>query len=342
MPRGDGPGGAGWPGAPAVTHSQSPRALKAPDGGAFAHQALLYRSVDELADIAAPFLREGVHAGDATLMVSAPDKLAVVRDVLDPDEARHVVFKRNDDEYADVGPALAGFQQLFEEHTAGGRRVRFVAEPPLASASPPHRRELCHNDAAANAVAAWPGVTAVCTVEVPATPAPALAAMRRCHPEVVEAGTCQPSPEYTDPATLLAEERRKPLPSPPARAQALAGPADAATARAFLDEELTGVLGPDRRRDFVTAVNEIVINAFTHAVIDCLRLWHEDERVVCEVSDGGQGLSDPLAGYRQPDVWQTSGWGLWLARQMAHVVEVSTSTGGSTVRLHAIASADHG
>lgn len=323
---------------PAGSAAGSGQPLEAPDPAAFTHQALLYRSVDELVELVGPFLCDGARAGDVTVMVATLDKLAAVRDALDTDDARHVAFWDSHDVYADVGPSLTGFQQRVQQHTAAGRRVRCVAEPPLGSASRPQWQELCHNDAAANEVAARPGVTAVCPVDVPATPAEAVAAIRRCHPEVVEAGACHPSPDYTDPATLLAAERRKPLPSPPGDVIEMPGPADATSARAFVDQHLTGVLAQERRNDFVIAVNEVVINACTHAAIDYLRLWHEDDRVVCEVGDVGSGLADPLAGYRQPDVWQTSGWGLWLARQMAHVVEVSTGDEGSRVRLHAIVS----
>lgn len=308
--------------------------LRPPDPHGFVHQAVLYRSTEELAALMAPYVRDGVHAGDAVVMVSTPRNEAAVRAALAPREAEQVAFERSSERYADVGPALVGFQDLLAEHTGRGRCVRLIGEPPLSAASDVHRRELCHNDAAANEVIRMPGVAVVCPVDVTATPREAVTTMRRSHPEVVEDGTWRPSPQYTEPAALLAHERRQPLPPPAGEPVALPGPADAAAVRAFVERQLTGMLEPSRRDDFVTAVNEIVINALTHAVIDSLRLWREGGRIVCEVGDAGGGLSDPLAGYRQPEPWQTSGWGLWLARQLTHAIEVSTGTAGSTFRLH--------
>jgi anti-sigma regulatory factor (Ser/Thr protein kinase) len=70
-------------------------------------------------------------------------------------------------------------------------------------------------------------------------------------------------------------------------------------------------------------------------VLDRVLLWAEDDRVICEVRDHGFGLTDPLAGYRLPELDSTSGRGLWLARQLVDLVEVRSGRSGSTFRLHA-------
>jgi anti-sigma regulatory factor (Ser/Thr protein kinase) len=311
--------------------------LSAPDFGDFAHQLLAYGSTEELVAAAAPFVRAGVADGDAVMMVGPPEKADAVRDALEPEEAERARFRPALSHYAAAGPALTGTQQLLAEHVAEGRRVRVLGEPPLGRVDSALRRALCRNDAAFNEVACVPGASVVCLVDVREVPAEALAAMRRCHPEIVEGGVRRPSEAFADPATVLAEEQARPLPDPPddAEVHELEEGADPATARAFVHGLLEGVLDAERRSDFVTAVNEVVANAVTYAVLDRVRLWWEGGRVVCEVGDGGAGLPDPLVGYRQPRPEQTEGWGLWLARQLAQVVEVCTGPGGSAIRLHA-------
>lgn len=309
-------------------------ALSAPSSERFAHQLLVYDSVDELAGAAVPFLRDGAGAGDAVLMVAAPDKLEAVQADLSAEEAQAVSFVSSWDCYARPGVALNQFQRFIEKHRGEGRMVRAVGEPPLQSVGRPYQRELVCIDAAFNTVAHAPGASIACPLDRAEVPAEVLDALRRSHPEVVEAGRRRPSPEFTDPTALLMDRLQQPFPAPVGKVEELI-PGEPATARSFVDAHVAPMLGADLRYDFVTAVNEVVTNAFTHAEMDRLRLWQEDGHVVCEVRDEGGGLADPLVGYRSPTLEQTSGWGLWLARQLAGVVEVHTGSHGSVVRLHA-------
>jgi anti-sigma regulatory factor (Ser/Thr protein kinase) len=58
-----------------------------------------------------------------------------------------------------------------------------------------------------------------------------------------------------------------------------------------------------------------------------------DGRFVCEISDSGPGLEDPIAGYYPPGSDRSPGTGLWVARQLVFRVEVLPSAPGTTVRL---------
>lgn len=312
--------------------------LTTPDPERFAHQLLLYDATEELAGTAVPFLREGTRDGDAMLMVATPDKLAAVRAELSAEADAAVAFESSWDYYAHPGVALTEFQRFVTEHCAEGQaegqKVRVVSEPPLASMSSPYQREVCCIDAALNRVARRAGATVVCAIDRRETSAEMAEALRSNHPEVIEARRRRPNPEFTEPEAVLTHALRQPLPNPAGEVEEVV-PDGPATARSFVDARLALVLDDDRRSDFVTAVHEVAANAFTHAEMDRLRLWEEDERVVCEVRDRGSGLQDALAGYRPPTLDQTSGWGLWLARQLTGAVEVHTSPNGSVVRLHA-------
>jgi anti-sigma regulatory factor (Ser/Thr protein kinase) len=93
-------------------------------------------------------------------------------------------------------------------------------------------------------------------------------------------------------------------------------------------------LGAPRSSDLVLAVNEVATNSLRYSGTPGeLRMWREDDRVVCEVSDDGR-LEDPLAGRRRPDPDYATGWGLWLANQVCDLVELRPGKSGTTVRLH--------
>ena len=65
--------------------------------------------------------------------------------------------------------------------------------------------------------------------------------------------------------------------------------------------------------DFVLAVDEVAINSVQHGGgRGIVRLWSEDDTLVCDVRDQGM-IRDPLAGRMRPDVDAFGGRGLWIA-----------------------------
>ncbi|HEY0534649.1 MAG TPA: ATP-binding protein [Actinoplanes sp.] len=95
-------------------------------------------------------------------------------------------------------------------------------------------------------------------------------------------------------------------------------------------------LSGDRLDDFVVAINELLTNAVRHGGgAGGLTLRHTGDRVVCEVSDRGPGLPGPLDGHRtgRPAAGQSGGWGLWLAEELTDDFEMTTGSGGTTVRV---------
>jgi anti-sigma regulatory factor (Ser/Thr protein kinase) len=88
-----------------------------------------------------------------------------------------------------------------------------------------------------------------------------------------------------------------------------------------------------KAEELVLAVNEITTNAVVHGRPPAvLRLWTSGEEVVCEISDAGPGIEDPLAGQLVPAPDRNAGRGLWLARLLCDAVEIRNE-GGSVVSL---------
>jgi serine/threonine-protein kinase RsbW len=93
-------------------------------------------------------------------------------------------------------------------------------------------------------------------------------------------------------------------------------------------------LSGDRLEDFVVAVNELMTNAVRHGGGDRrVALWRAERAVVCEVSDGGSGLTLPPRRAGRPAVDAPGGWGLYLAEKLTDSMRVDTGAEGTTVRV---------
>lgn len=84
--------------------------------------------------------------------------------------------------------------------------------------------------------------------------------------------------------------------------------------------------------DVVLVVHELATNVVRHGGgSGRLRLWREDHRIVCRVSDSGPGLTDAGAvGAEPPSPRVPGGRGLWIARRLADL-RIETSPAGTVV-----------
>ncbi|MDP9794179.1 anti-sigma regulatory factor (Ser/Thr protein kinase) [Catenuloplanes nepalensis] len=97
----------------------------------------------------------------------------------------------------------------------------------------------------------------------------------------------------------------------------------------------SGGLGPEAVTDWVSAVNELLINAIRHGGgTGRLRLW-AGPPVACEVSDRGCGFDAVRYERRteRPALSASGGLGLWLARQLTHDMRIRSGRDGTTVRV---------
>jgi anti-sigma regulatory factor (Ser/Thr protein kinase) len=82
------------------------------------------------------------------------------------------------------------------------------------------------------------------------------------------------------------------------------------------------------------AVHEVAVNSVEHGGGESeLRIWEQDQALICEVRGPGR-IADPMVGRRSPPFEDERGRGLWMANQLCDLVQVRSSSAGTTVRIH--------
>jgi anti-sigma regulatory factor (Ser/Thr protein kinase) len=299
------------------------------------HEAFIYAGDDAFVDGAGAFVRDGVAAGEPTLVVVGEPKIERLREALG-DDADGALFADMAEVGANPARIIPAWREFVGAHAAHGRRLRGVGEPvhPGRSADEVvecHRHEALLNLAFADAPAFW----LLCPYDTDALAPKVVEDARRTHPAVVEDGVTHESALF-DGLAAVAAPFADPLPDPPADAAGHDVHLDALFAvRVFVRARaIRAGLGAERTRDLLVAVNEVATNTVRHGGgRGRLLVWEEPGALVCEVRDDGR-IADPLAGRRRPRRGQIGGYGLWLANQLCDLVQVRAYATGGAVRLH--------
>jgi anti-sigma regulatory factor (Ser/Thr protein kinase) len=295
-----------------------------------AHQALFYRDDAEYVDGMLGFIGPGLDAGEPVAVAVPKSRAALLRDQLgqvspDIEMLDMLELGRNP---ARIIPAVYA---MLGRH--GGRTLHYVGEPIWPGRSPAEIREATRHEALINL--AWPGaaIRVLCPYDARALDDLVLADAERTHPWLVRDGEMLPSLAYTGPRVPYGCD--EPLSEPPPEAVALTFELeDLGAMRALVatHARAAGLL-EDRVSDLVLAVNELATNTIKHTGgAGLLSLWSLPEELVCQLEDAGY-IADPLAGRHLPAAGLGGGLGLWMVNQLCDLVEVRTTTVGTTIRL---------
>jgi anti-sigma regulatory factor (Ser/Thr protein kinase) len=302
-----------------------------------AHQALLYGSEDEFLTGAVPFVRDGLDSGDPIRIATSRRNADWLRAALGAD-ARDVTFCDCSQWYRHPVQALAALDRAVRAAAQHGQRLRMIGEPICVARTASQISEWARHESLVNVAVATGNAALVCSYDTRVVDPDVVATVAQTHPELLVDGGPLPSPAYTDPVEFNAERHRMPLPElpPPVLWLRFQRADQLATMRAFVTSHAIQAGAAGRPvGHFVQAVNEVTTNVIEHGGgSGVLQIWTGPDTVVCEVSDSGAGLRDPLAGYLPPAVNRPRGRGLWLARQFSDLVEVHSDSAGTAVRLH--------
>lgn len=307
-----------------------------PGGGSLTHQALMYGSEQGFLAGTIPVVSAGLERGDLLRIVTTARNAGWLRAELGAAAAR-VEFGDSSVSYRHPVRTLASVHRTVQAASREGRRLCLIGEPLWTLRSPQENTEWARYESLVNAALAWASAVLVCTYDIRAIAPDVIADMVRTHPELVTAGGVTPTPNYVDPVEFSAEHDTLPLPElpPPALSLRFDEVDQLVALRALVNTNATkaGAPIPDVER-FVQAIDEVATNAIEYGGgAGTVRLWTASQAMLCEISDTGAGLSDPLAG-RLPSGRSTArGRGLWLARQLCDLVDVRSGQAGTTVRL---------
>ncbi|MGZ4403602.1 MAG: anti-sigma factor RsbA family regulatory protein [Gaiellaceae bacterium] len=300
---------------------------------ALRHEAFVYGSDEEFVGRITTFLEAGVEEGAAALAVTTRSNCALLRDELGP-AAEHVAFVDRDDWFFRPATTIAAYHSTFGELRRGGApSIRVVGEVQFGPTAEEWREWTTYEAILNRALAAHPAWM-VCPYDRRALPEHVIDGASQTHPTVVSEGM-KTSAGFADPEDVV----RTMTPAyEPLEGLRRVSPGDSPMIlRERLATELAAAKVPEGKAlNMLLAANEVAVNAFEHAGgPEALRVGLVDGRFVCEISDRGPGLADPLAGYVPPEPENGHGSGLWTARQLTSRLELIPSADGLTVRLWA-------
>lgn len=295
------------------------------------HLALFYCDDRDYVDGVMRFIAPALDADEPVAIAVPGEKAGLLRECLDGREEIELLdmveLGRNP---ARIIPAVEG---MLARHQ--GRLLHYVGEPIWPGRSRDEIREATRHEALINL--AWPGahIRVLCPYDADGLEPYVLVDAERTHPHLIRDGETIPSPSYG--GAELPIGCGDSLPRPPADATALPFGLPNLYAVRSLVRWMANQAGMSScaTDDLVLGINELATNTIRHAHGGgLLRVWRVPGEVICQVDDAGW-INDPLAGQRTPALDAEGGVGLWTVNQLCDLVEVRSSDGGTTIRVHA-------
>jgi anti-sigma regulatory factor (Ser/Thr protein kinase) len=305
----------------------APKAYGYDAPGVSAHTALLYSDDEEFLAGVGAFLEAGLEAGEPVMAAVPARRFEPLRDRFG--ESVRLVdmgeLGRN------PGRIIPAVRDWLDGH--GQIPARFVGEPLWPGRSAAEAAEGLRHEALLNLAFAGDLISILCPYDTAHLDPDVVDDAGLTHALLECEGHTTDSARYADPETVYAATDRE-LSAPVGPVSRLPVTEDLAALRAFVAERTSG-LDDDRRFDLLLAVNEAAVNTFVHGDgHGVLRMWRDNGDLVCELSDGGASIADPLVGRRRPDPRTSTGRGLWMINQICDLVELRPGRSGTTVRLH--------
>jgi len=299
----------------------------------FRHEALLYSGEAEFLAGTVAFIRRGLEAGEAVLVVESPAKVASLRRALGED-ASSVHFADMSQVGSNPARIIPAWREFVAEHGRDGKGLRGIGEPIWAERTADELVECQRHESLLNVAFAgglpW---RLLCPYDISALPPEVIDEARRSHPYTTQRHVELPSPQYRGLEESAALPTAPLRPPPPDAAGMPFRQHDLARVRELAGRLATrGGLDANRTSDIVCAVNEVATNSVRHGGGGgSFLVWEDDSGLVCEVRDRGR-YDKPLADReRAPGTFGSRG--LWLANQLCDLVQIRSNPTGTVVRL---------
>lgn len=297
------------------------------------HQVAFYEDADGFLESALAFLRQGLEAGEPTLVALGPARGAQLRAALGA-AADGIAFADVEGFGRNPARLLPAWQDFVDRHPPG-RPLRGLGEPVWPGRSTEAIDECERHEALLNVgldPRSRPALSLLCLYDGTALDDDVLDAAARSHPLLYAAGARAANPAWEDHEP---EPFAGSLPPPPLDSRRLEFDREtlnALRAAAGVEAAEAG-LGGDRGADFVLAAGELAANSIVHGGgCGTATIWREPGALLLEVADPGR-LTDPLAGRVRPDPGREVGRGLWVANQLCDLLQLRSGPAGTRARL---------
>lgn len=314
----------------------------------FEHWACVYDDDQQFLDTAAPFLAEGLEAGEPVLAVTSRANLELIGAALgkragDVDYAESAFFGRRPPQ------RVAAFYRYWARHagdgregtegsgasTRGSRGVRILAEPVWAGRSAREVAAWTRMESALNVALAPASISMICPYDTRTLDPGIVADAFRTHPARITGSDLSPSAEFADPAQFVRSCDTGPLAQPPADAAEFGFDGSLRALRRFIASRVDayGVAG-DRAEMLILAVSEVGAYLKNQGPgTAAVRAWEQPGAVVCDFRQPGTSITDPFLGLRPASLEAGAGDGLWLANQICDWMEIRSGAEGCAIQL---------
>ena len=304
----------------------------------FRHEALLYAGAAQFVEAATSFVRAGLEAGGAVLVVVSDESGARLRESLGRD-AGAVAFA--DMERAGRNPArlIPMWRRFVSENAAGARPIRGIGEPIWPGRSQAELVECQLHEALLNlAFADTADFSLLCPYDTNALEPAVIDEALHTHPHTTDGCSATASDRYRQqPWTAARFAEALPEPPPGHRVQRFETTNDLQALRQFVRREAEADgLDQARTDDLTLAVHEAAVNSLEHGGgHGALRMWSDEGSLFCEISDDGRfALADqPLVGRTAPEPDDERGRGVWVLNQLTDLTQIRSGQDGTSVRL---------
>ena len=296
------------------------------------HDAFLYDSDEAFVAQMSAHLVEGLRVGAHAVAVTTQHNLGLLRESLGADGGNVACIDR-EEWYEHPARVLAGFDRVVRDARAAGAPSVFAIGEVRFGATPREWDRWTAYEATIDRALAHCALAVICPYDERVLPTAVLAGACMTHEHVITDAR-RPSADYADTATVV--RALTPAPEPLPQLRALTPPDATRGLRGLLAAEMAADGVPAAAaRDMLLAAGEVFTNARQHGGgATSLSVGRVGTHFVCEITDAGAGLDDPLAGWVPPQPAECSGAGLWVARQATSALELLRPEGGGlTVRL---------
>jgi hypothetical protein len=295
------------------------------------HSLLVYDDDARMVGKLAPFLASGLAEGEPAVVVLDGPKWERLAGAVGSD-ADKVLHMEPDSVYTRPEATLAGYDGTLRRLVRdGARAVRVFGELPRCETDAQRNVWLTY-EAILNRAFAHHPVWIMCGYDAREVSEPLLDGAFDTHPEVLTDEWAQ-SPHYHQPEEVVSS--RTPTPAPLSGLHPLPLDGGPRGFRENLHAELAAAaVSEEEAENMLIAADEVLANAQRHGGGTLsAQVGRVGDRFVCEVSDDGPGIDDPLAGFLPPRPGHSDGAGLWVARQLTRQLELVPSPLRPSVRL---------